>query len=110
LTSCFSFSATNNPGKGVPARLRKNDDRHGTSYLTPEKTFSILCNTEKPKMATGQTEKFSVHSKHHRAACSDKNGRKKKQQIFFKAYCFRCCRWAAVIQLSFPGSKLVAHA
>ncbi|WP_177314076.1 hypothetical protein [Anaerotruncus rubiinfantis] len=82
MASCFSFSATNNPGKGVPARLRKNDDRHGTSYLTPEKTFSILCNTEKPKMATGQTEKFSVHSKHHRAACSDKNGRKKSSKSF----------------------------
>ena len=48
LASCFSFSATNNPGKGVPARLRKNDDRHGTSYPTPEKPFplSVIQNTE----------------------------------------------------------------
>ena len=33
-------------------------------------------------MATGQTEKFPVHSKHYRLACFAKNGRKKAVNLF----------------------------
>lgn len=33
-------------------------------------------------MATGQTENFPVHSKHHRLACFAKNGRKKAANLF----------------------------
>ncbi|MDY2779900.1 MAG: hypothetical protein SOU06_00010 [Bulleidia sp.] len=33
-------------------------------------------------MATGQIEKFPVHSKHHRHACFAKNGRKKAVNLF----------------------------
>ena len=55
-----------------------------TEFLapTPEKALSTLCNPENPKMATGQTEKFPVHSKHHRLACFAKNGRKKAVNLF----------------------------
>ena len=47
------------------------------------KPFSTLCNTENPKMATGQTENFPVHSKHHRLACfCQKLGAKKCSKSF----------------------------
>ena len=75
--------------------------------------FFCFCNAEKGNLATGGAENFSFHSLHHRVLKFAKHqGRKippsltttpgegqngrvvkwttKKQQIFFKTYCFHC--------------------
>ena len=53
-------------------------------------------------MATGQTENFPVHSKHHRLACSAKNGRKKSSKSFSRLTAF-AGRAGGRLVLSFYG-------
>lgn len=54
-------------------------------------------------MATGQTENFPVHSKHHRLACSAKNGRKKTPRISKNLW---CCRLVDIQFISAENSNL----
>ena len=82
-------------------------------------TFFCFCNAEKGNLATGGAEDFSFHSLHHRVLKFAKRDRQlfsgfiyllrvtlrfcqmnqqKKQQIFFRHYCFHWPPVAAGIQ------------
>lgn len=55
--------------------------------------------TENLKIETGQAEIFFLFTLNTTALPVLPKMDAKKQQIFFKTYCFMCCRWAAVYSI-----------
>ena len=56
------------------------DTTVSTRYRRKPFPFSVIQETR--KWQPGKQQNFSVHSKHHRPACSTKNGRKKSSKSF----------------------------
>ena len=59
------------------------------------KPFPLSVIQKTRKWQPGRQKNFPVHSKTPPPCLFCQKWAQKKQQIFFKTYCFMCCRWAA---------------